>query len=187
MGPFDLAQLAASTLERLGVRYIITGSMASMMYGEIRATSDVDIVVDLRAGHYQPLLEAFDSEEYYISPEAVMQAMRSCGMFNVIHSTSGLKIDFVVTDGTGYDALRLKRAKLIKVGAGGEIRISAPEDVILKKLEFYKAGGSDKHLRDIASMIKISGETFDRAYLESWAIALGVVEEWTAVKSRVGW
>jgi hypothetical protein len=187
MGPFDLAQTAAAVLDRIGVRYIITGSMASMMYGEIRATADVDIVVDLRAGHYHSILEAFSSDEYYISAEAVMHAMRFGGMFNVIHSTSGLKIDFVVTDGTGYDDVRLCRSRTMKTESGAEMKFSAPEDVILKKLEFYKQGGSDKHLRDIASMIKISGELFDRDYLEKWAIHLQVTEEWNAVKSRVGW
>jgi hypothetical protein len=36
-------------------------------------------------------------------------------------------------------------------------------------------------------MIKVSGETFDREYLERWAVALGVVEEWNRIKARVGW
>lgn len=101
MGPFDLAQLAASTMDRIGVKYIIKGSMASMIYGEIRATSDVDLVVDLRAGHVPELIEAFGSDDYYLSTEAVTQACRTGGMFNVIHAASGLKLDFVVTDGTG--------------------------------------------------------------------------------------
>ena len=187
MGPFDLAQLAAKTMDRLGVRYIITGSMASMIYGEIRATSDVDIVVDLRAGHYAELLQAFDSEAYYVSPEAVMQAIRTGAMFNVIHAASGLKLDFVVTDGTGYDGVRLSRARVIATPSGSELRIAAPEDVILKKLQFFKLGASDKHLRDVASMIKISGDSFDRHYLDSWAISLGVADEWNAVKSRLAW
>lgn len=117
----------------------------------------------------------------------MIHAMRFGGMFNVIHSSSGLKIDFVVIDGTGYDDTRLRRCRVVSTEGGQEMKISAPEDAILKKLEFYKEGASDKHLRDIASMLKISGDLIDRDYLEKWAIHLNVTEELNAVKSRVGW
>jgi hypothetical protein len=65
--------------------------------------------------------------------------------------------------------------------------MSAPEDVILMKLKFYKEGGSDKHLRDIASMMKISGDEMEKGYLEEWAGKLGVSEELAAVRAKVGW
>jgi hypothetical protein len=49
--------------------------------------------------------------------------------------------------------------------------------VILKKLEYYREGGSQKHLRDIAGVLRTT-EGLDRAYIERWADQLGVRAEW---------
>jgi len=56
----------------------------------------------------------------------------------------------------------------------------SPEDVILFKLVYYRRGGqvAQKHPRDIAKMIAVSGEAFDPDYIERWARDLGVLELW---------
>ncbi len=61
---------------------------------------------------------------------------------------------------------------------------AAPEDVILGKLWYYQVGGSEKHLRDIAAMLQVSGHEIDMAYIEHWAQQLGVTEEWRTVLGR---
>ncbi len=43
---------------------------------------------------------------------------------------------------------------------------------------FYRAGGSDKHRRDIASVLRTSGDEVDTAYIDRWAATLGVAEVW---------
>ena len=186
MGPRDLLLIAAEVLDRLQTPYFVAGSVASSIYGEYRSTLDVDIVINLRLGKVVDLAAAFAGDEYYISLPAIWQAIEEGSQFNVIHSTSGLKIDFMVPDVDEYTTLRFERARLVEILPGRSVWVCAPEDVILKKLEYYKLGGSDKHLRDIASMIRVSGETFDRAYLDRWAKTLGVVDEWKAVCGRVG-
>jgi hypothetical protein len=98
-----------------------------------------------------------------------------------------MKIDFMCREIDGYNAVRFDRARYVEFAAGLKVWMSAPEDLILEKLEFHKIACSDKHLCDIASMIRVSGETFDRVYLDRWADTLGVREEWDAVKGRVGW
>jgi hypothetical protein len=187
VGPRDLLLIAADVLDRLETSYFVSGSVASSIYGEYRSTLDVDIVIDLRLGKISDLAESFPDSEYYVSVPAIRQALEDASQFNVIHAPSGLKIDFMVPDIDAFTRLRFERARSIEIAPGRPVRVSAPEDVILKKLEYFKMGGSDKHLRDIASMIRVSGETFDRAYLERWADTLGVREEWDAVKARVGW
>ncbi|MDQ3555937.1 MAG: hypothetical protein M3409_04050 [Gemmatimonadota bacterium] len=64
-------------------------------------------------------------------------------------------------------------------------RFSAPEELILKKLEYYRSGESPKHLRDIAAMLQISGEEIDRGRIEEEAATLGLGELWKAVVTRV--
>lgn len=185
----DLALLlgVARVLNQHGIRYFVSGSVASMHYGEARMTRDIDIVIHLRMGDISTMVEAFPEPEFYISREGILQALESDGQFNVIQSTTGLKVDFMCAEPSIYNDIRFKRARAVPMDRDVAVVYSAPEDVILMKLKYYKMGGSDKHLRDIASMVKVSGETFDRAYLDRWAQSLGVDEEWAATKLRVGW
>lgn len=182
-----LLSMVASVLNEGGVRYFVTGSVAAMYYGEARMTQDIDIAVRLRFGDVSTLLEAMQAPEFYLEKRSILDAMEIDGQFNAIQVLSGMKVDFMCVEESAYNESRFKRAVFVEILPGVKAWTSAPEDVILKKLDFYKEGGSDKHLRDIASMIRVSGETFDREYLERWAKALEVVEVWEAVKGRVGW
>lgn len=174
-------------LNESGIKYFITGSVASMHYGESRSTRDIDVAVYLRYADLGSLVEKFCEPEFHFDRLSAVEAMQTRTSFNIIHKFTRMKIDFMCIEPDGFDESRLRRAVFTEMVGGTKGWVSAPEDIILKKLEFYKLGGSDKHLRDIASMIKFSGSAFDRAYLERWAVTLGVTEEWNAVKSRVGW
>ena len=44
----DLLRKLASELERLGIKYLVTGSIATISYGEPRFTNDIDVVVELQ-------------------------------------------------------------------------------------------------------------------------------------------
>jgi len=63
---FDLLQKIAGALEHLDIPYIVTGSVASMAYGEPRLTNDIDIVAAIEERHIAGLLSAFPADEYYI-------------------------------------------------------------------------------------------------------------------------
>jgi hypothetical protein len=172
--------------ERLGLRYLVTGSLATVFYGEPRFTNDIDIVVDLPATHVAELCAAFPSPEFYVSPESALQAVARKGQFNVIHPSSGLKLDLIVPADTAFNRSRIARARSLYPAPDYVASFSSPEDVILMKLDFHRKGGSDKHLRDIAGVLRISGEQLDRAYLDSWARDMGLDEIWQALLNRVG-
>lgn len=174
-------------LERLEIPYFVAGSMASMLYGEYRSTQDVDIVVFLRFGKIPRLVAEFPEPDWYLDPSTIHDAMEHCGQFNLIHIPSALKVDFMTPEEDYYHEVRFSRARRHEVAPGISAMFAAPEDVILKKLVYFKEGGSDKHLRDIASMIRVSGESFDRPYLEKWVASLKITEQWQLVKSKVGW
>jgi len=52
-------------------------------------------------------------------------------------------------------------------------------------MEYYKEGGSEKHLRDITGILKISGELVDHNYISEWAERLGLEEIWQAILKKV--
>jgi hypothetical protein len=184
MSPTELACLFADACEQMRLEYYITGSFASSYWGEYRSTNDIDVVVELPAWSARELCERFPGPEWYVDLATVHATIANGGMFNIIHVASALKVDVIMFRDTGYDNSRLSRARKVKI-ADKTLRISAPEDVILKKIEFFKEGGSDKHLRDIAGMFKISPEAIDPAYIDHWALRLGVQAEWQAIKRRL--
>ena len=181
----ELLRYLAEALGRLEIEYLITGSTATIYYGEPRFTNDIDVVVRLREEHLRRLSGAFPAEDFYFSEETARRALATGGMFNILHPRSGLKVDFVVASSTDFDRSRFERARRLRPAAGYEATFAAPEDVILKKLVFYREGGSDKHLRDVAGVLKISGDDLDLDYLDAWAERLGVADLWQRVRARV--
>lgn len=185
MGPHDLLRIAVGVLERLRIPYLITGSVASMAYGEPRLTNDIDIVAEVKPVHIVALLAAFPRPDYYLDEEMMREALIRCGQFNIIHPGSGLKIDVMVRGNTAFDDSRFSRTRRLHPAKDFEATFAAPEDVILKKMTYYKEGGSDKHLRDITGILRISGTDVDRDYIASWATRLGVLEVWEAILRRL--
>jgi len=180
----DLLRYVVDVMERLGVRYFVTGSVVTVFYGEPRFTNDIDIVADLPAGKIATFCKAFPESDYYLSDDAVRQAVASRSSFNIIHPASGLKVDIMIPHDTLYDRARFARTVRVRPEADYEAAFSSIEDVIIKKMDFYRIGGSEKHLRDIAGVLRVSGEQVDRAYIEDWTAKLGLTEVWRAILER---
>ena len=84
-----------------------------------------------------------------------------------------------------FNRARFARARRVQAGDGWDASFSSPEDAILKKMEFFREGGSDKHLRDITGALKTSGSEIDRAYIDRWATTLGLTGIWQAILDRL--
>jgi len=89
MEPSELLQFVARVLEGLDLRYLVTGSIATIYYGEPRFTNDIDIVVILTAERVQEFCRAFPTSDFYVSEGAARQAVREHGQFNIIHRHPG--------------------------------------------------------------------------------------------------
>ena len=181
MDPGELLAIVAEALKRLDVPFFVTGSTATIAYGEPRFTNDIDIVVELEAGDVDGLVAAFDEEDFSLSPESMASAIRRRSSFNLIHPSSGLKIDFMVAADSEFNESRFRRARPVETGIGEPVPFASPEDVILKKLEFFRDGGSEKHLRDIAGVLRVNDD-LDCSYLDRWAVELAVEPEWLRAK-----
>src|ERR1051326_9592126 len=75
----DLSLLFIRPLNRLGIRYIVTGSVAALLYGEPRLTHDVDFVVFLRTDDGGRVLKKyfFSSLFFFFAPSHL--ALLACG------------------------------------------------------------------------------------------------------------
>lgn len=174
----ELMTIVTKALAEVGVPYMVTGSMATIFYGEPRFTTDIDILVDLKPSQVRPLREQFAESDYYLSEEAALLAIRHGQLFNIIHPASGLKVDLIVAGSNPVNLARLRRARETMISPDTPVRFAAPEDVILAKLQSYRQGGSDKHLRDIGGVVISRREELDLDYIARQAEQLGVADVW---------
>jgi hypothetical protein len=177
----ELSLLFVRRLNDLGIRYMVSGSIAAILYGEPRLTHDVDFVVFLRPEEVQRLVEAFPAPEFFVPPPsaiAVEIAREKRGHFNIIHADTGFKADFYATGRDELHAWAFRRIRHLSY-RGERVAVAPPEYVIVRKLEYFREGGSQKHLRDIQSMFAVSGQEVDRVELDQWIHRLGLEKEWT--------
>jgi hypothetical protein len=169
-------------LERLGIPYMVTGSIASTIYGEPRLTLDLDVVVELALDRAAAFLDAFPASAFYRPPAEVVltEASREArGHFNLIHHETGMKADVYLAARDALHRWGLDHRRRVPFGAG-ELSLAPPEYVILRKLEFWREGGSGKHVRDVRAMLG-AGVELDRGFLDAELRTRGLGEAWQRV------
>jgi len=175
--PLRVALAITSILDRLGVRYVTAGSLASSVHGEPRSTDDVDLVADLRAAHATPLVTALRGE-WYVSEETVRDAIARGASFNAIHLASGVKVDVFVVGEDAFDAHRVARGRTVRVRAepGAVLQVDTAEYTVLRKLEWFRRGSEtfDRQWRDVVGILRAQGAGLDRGELATWGERLGV-------------
>ena len=179
----ELSLLFVRPLNRLGARYIISGSVASILYGEPRFTNDVDFVVFLREREIAMLTEIFPAPEFYVPPLEIIVSEVSRptkGQFNVIYADTGFKADFYTAGRDEFNAWGFRNSRQMTY-RGEQVTVAPPEYVIVRKLEYFREGSSDKHLRDIRAMLNVSSDVIDREALNEWIKIRGVEKEWAKV------
>lgn len=164
-------------LDGLDILYLVGGSMASSVHGEPRSTNDIDIVADIRLENLDDFVDAV-AADYYVSPTAARQAVRSEASFNVIHVGAAIKVDVFVAGSDPFNEERLRRRQLIEVSDDppASIYVDTAEHSVLRKLEWFRRGGevSDRQWRDVLAILRVQGESLDSTHLATWANNVGV-------------
>lgn len=92
MNQGELLRHVTETLDRLALPDVLVGSFAGYAYGgETRFTQDIDFVIDLVSGQVSALCSPFPPPEFFVSEQAVRDAVRSRFQFNILHPASGNK------------------------------------------------------------------------------------------------
>jgi len=172
----DTPELAAlrdlcARLEKAGIAYMLTGSLAMSYYARPRMTRDVDLVVALDSGALERLADALGAD-YHVDADAMRQAVLEARPWNVLHMPSLLKIDLIPLKAGEYRRKEFDRRRQVDL-AGIPVWIVTAEDLILSKLEWSRDSRSEQQRRDVRMLL---GGVLDRAYLDEWARRLDLVE-----------
>jgi hypothetical protein len=171
-----LARLVKA-LDDAGIPYMVIGSLASSFHGEPRATMGINLVIHPAPDSLDVFLAQIESSTLYLDADAARDALRTRTQFNVIDPDTGLKGDLVVRKERPFSREELARRQPADL-LGEMGYIATAEDTIIAKLEWAKAGESERQLRDVEGILAISGPQLDIGYIDRWAAELGVSELW---------
>jgi hypothetical protein len=169
----------ADVLDSLGIPYAIGGSMASSAYGTMRFTQDADITMQ-SFSHVARRFYDLIKDEFYISEQAMQEALDRHSSFNIIHFETGFKIDIFVQRPSEFEQRLLERRRTATLSqeSGRELSIVSPEDIVLLKLRWFKETDctSERQWDDVLGVLAVQGEALDFEYLTNSAKKLGLEE-----------
>lgn len=163
----ELLKLVVQTLDRLGIEYMVTGSIAANFYGLMRTTHDIDMVVLLKPSFVSSLLGSFPLPEYYLSEQSIKDAIKHRAMFNLLRTEDGGKVAIWMMRDSAFDRSCFVRRQFVDF-EGISVAICTPEDTILGKLRWSKeCGGSVRQVEDCVHLFRRQKSRLDMNYMNS--------------------
>ena len=160
---------------------MVTGSLASSYHGEPRATRDVDIVIDPDPAMLARLVDGLVASGFSVDRDAALDSLGRRTQFNAIGPDAS-KVDFIVRKDRPFSIEEFgRRQPADLLGTPGFV--TTAEDLVIAKLEWAAASGSDRQLRDVAGILAIA-DSLDTAYVERWAGAVGLADTWHSMRDE---
>jgi hypothetical protein len=177
--PIEVTLKVTGVLEKLGIPYLIGGSLASTLYGMVRTTQDSDVIAEMRSEHIQPFLAALQNE-FFVDEEMIVDAVQRNASFNIIHRETMFKVDVFIPRPRPFQKSQFARVQRQTFDLEPKVsaNFASAEDTILSKLEWYRMGGeaSERQWRDILGVLKTRAGELDLNYLSKWAKELKVAD-----------
>jgi hypothetical protein len=164
--PIAVALTLTGVLDKLGIRYVVGGSLASSMHGIPRSTQDLDLLVEL-------------PDDFFIDRDMALDAVARHGSFNILHLKTMFKVDLFVSGGGPLLVDEMERAEEVDLGDPPRpVRVCSAEDVVVLKLDWFNKGGrvSERQWRDLVGVLTVQGSRVDLSYVRQWAGRLGLAD-----------
>jgi hypothetical protein len=157
-------------LNKEGIPYMLSGSLAMSYYVPGRSTKDFDFIVHIQKERATKIVAHF-TPGYYCDQEAIQDAVQRKSMFNVIEHATNFKADFFILNDEPYEREKFSRRVRVKY-FDSETFIIAAEDLLLSKLIWIQQLQSGRQMEDI-SMIAVY-PSLDWGYIHRWISELNL-------------
>ncbi len=174
-----------AALDQARIPYMVVGSFASNLYGTGRGTQDIDLVISATADQIRVFLGLLPKANYYFDLDAALEALQQKSMFNILDMERGWKVDLIFEKPSAYHQEAFERRTTAEIEHVPLFAATA-EDTIVSKLEWAKMGESSRQIEDVAGILRVGGESLDRAYIDKWIKQLELAEQWTAARKLAG-
>jgi hypothetical protein len=175
--PVQITQLVTEVLERLGIPYLVGGSLASSLHGTPRATQDADLVVDLKPHQVMQLVKTL-GPAFHVDADMIREAIRDRSPFNVIHLATMFKVDLFLLKDDPLSQAEMARRERYQISEDPQqaFFVASAEDTILQKLQWFQIGGevSDRQWNDVIGVCRVQKGRLDVAYLQWGAQEIGI-------------
>ncbi len=161
----EVLKIVAERLEKAGISYMISGSVAANYYTIPRMTRDIDVVIELEQGDVEAFVGLFESD-FYLSREVIKNEVSRRGMFNLIHNRHVIKIDFIIRKSSAYQQSAFSRRKQVLIEQCPMWFVTA-EDLVISKLLWAKDSHSEIQLKDVANLMQ-TVDNLDLKYVDGW-------------------
>jgi hypothetical protein len=169
----DVLRDVSGRLEGAGISFMLTGSLAMNYYATPRMTRDIDVVADLEQPDVSRIVGMFESD-YYVSPEAVADAVRDRSSFNLIEQTRVMKVDVFPRKRDPFRESEFARRREVTISGFSTWLVTA-EDLVLAKLLWARDSHSAVQLRDVRALVH---GALDLDYIAGWVHTLGLQDLW---------
>jgi hypothetical protein len=171
-------------LDRHGIAYMVTGSIAASYHGRPRSTHDADVVIDPTPEQLDRFVRDIAADDFYVDAAGARSALVERREFNTIEMHAACKIDLIILKDRPFSREEFDRRQRVDLDFERGVAIVTPEDAILSKLEWARrSGDSERQLRDAAGVLELN-PGIDRPYIERWAVVLGVKDLWETLAGR---
>ena len=174
-----------SALGEAGIAYMLAGSFASAYYGAPRTTQDIDLVIASTAEQLRTFVQLLAKDAYYVDIDTALEARKRESLFNVVDMATGWKIDLIIRKSRPFSEEEFHRRQLINL-QGRPLFVASAEDVVISKLEWAKLAQSQRHIEDVAGILRMRWDSLDRPYLEKWIMELKIEAEWNDARRAAG-
>lgn len=155
-----------AAFDRLGIPYMLVGSFSSNLYGRPRSTQDADFVVQLSPDSLDRLRQELGAE-FHLDPQMSFETITATLRHVIQHGASDFTVELFLLSNDAHDRARFDRRQTADF-KGIPVSVPSPEDVIITKLRWSRAGQRAKDIDDVRNVIAIQRDRLDLGYIRQW-------------------
>jgi hypothetical protein len=170
--PMDVIMKIAPRFDEIGLKWMLSGSVAGLLYGHTRATDDIDIVFD-RKGVNPVMVPAVLAPDFVLDPYMFRDSMRTGMMCNAIASHGGTKIDLVPLPDDFFNKVAFERRRRLD-WHGVMVPVIRADYLVISKLRWAKESLSERQLADVRAIMSRQEVDENEPEFTRWISFLGL-------------